>query len=254
MENRQANSLLNDRKNHLGEYYFSLKGKIIAEKAFDFRSIKTVFINNKAGLVHSFPCKNESRAEFYDTLFGLIMTNFMHDLYLSQMVDIMLIYIIYSTMPGYIKEQNKISIDSSCIDALIRFFREASANDNLETLRLVRFMIESDCFLVSSKIGLKTVLLDRSGNIKQAQKMIKQELLIELDEGNIKRELERDGLVSECIDSMEEYIKAKNKLISGFIVEDDTEALAYDEGSKKLIKKTQKQLGLIDKDSVNKLG
>ena len=253
MDDRLASCLLPDRKNQLGEFYFTLKGKVIAKKTFDFGSIKQVFKEEKAGLVHSFPCKNESRAEFYDTLFGLIITNFMHDVFLSQLVDLCLIYIIHSTMPNAIRNQNKISINSDCLEKLLIFSQSAVESKNIEILELIRHMIDSDCFVLSQKIGIKTVLLDKSGNIKQTKKLIKPELLMELNKDSIKNDLTRRGVFNDCIGSLNDYLKEKAALINTYVIEDDTEALTYDESSKKLIKRTQKQLGLVDNESVNKL-
>lgn len=248
----KPNALYQNREKQLGEFYFTLQGKAIAQKTIDFKSIKRVFKEEQAGLIHSWLCRNESESEFYDLLFSIGLSSFETGIYLARKIDIYLIYILYTTLPESLKKRIKLSLDKPLLLSLKEFARSCKKEKDIESLALLKHMINSNSFILSYKRGIKSALLDKKGNFKYMESGISCDSIFEFDFNSFYNKLEKDPLIEKHQQNLDKYIKEKGSFLNDYIINDDDEILAYDENNKKLMKKMEKELSLIAKDKKTK--
>lgn len=247
MQRNAANALHHERHLRLSKYYYDLKSTLLSLPTHSFASVKAACKAVKVGLVHSWPCRYESKEEFYDCFFEIILQAFSIENYLSQKLDIMCLYIFYSTIPHL--PQIKIHLSSADSHNLKRFILTCKQNEEREILEILHLLYQRRAFIHGVKSGLRTTLIDKFGHIRKEKELSKLKVSYSLDQVNFNSAVFDSSTIKKLEADLRKYTQTKESYLSEFVKNDDEEPIMFDTNSKKIIKSSEMKLNLLDKQS-----
>jgi len=245
MQRNSANALHHERHLRLSKYYFDLKSSLLNLPSQSFVSIKTTCKAAKIGLLHSWPCRNESKEEFYECLFEIILQVFAIENLASQKIDLICLYIFYSTMPHL--PHVRIHLSSTDSHNIKLFIRACKQNDEREALEIFHLLYQKKAFVHGVKSGLRTTLIDKFGHVRKEKELSKLKISYSLDQVTFNSAVFDMAAVKQMESDLKKYTQAKEGHINDFVKNDDEEPIMFDTNLKKIIKSSETKLNLLDK-------
>lgn len=136
------------------------------------------------------------------------------------------------------------------LDLFNDFLEKAQRLSQEEAIKLLTFMKRKNVFSYCYITGLQTRVVGKHGKI-----LINNDNDPDVQEAKVRsyNVLYNETEMGKQEESFKDYLQSKKEFIHDYIVEDKDELIDLDEVNRKIVKRTEKHLSLIDEDSLDLL-
>lgn len=182
--------------------------------------------------------------------FGIILTFFESnkDRFFEQTIDMYCLYLLWATSTVPLL---RININSKVLTIMNDFLQKCTEINSQEPIELLTLMRKQNAFSYGYITGLKTRLVGKHGKILTITETGSYVQKMKLENfGAVGCQTEATNL-EKC---HKDYLVQKKAFIKNFVLHDDNEIIDYDEQTRQVIKKTEREIGYVDEYSLDMFG